>query len=303
MPRGAGGVPLPPPLPGMPRGPGGLPPPPPLPGMPRGLPGAPPMLPGMGSRGLAPPPLPKKPPGPRRRPVHWNKINPVKLDNTVFNEIDPTRVVLPLDNLKDAFTEKPKEATKQGNMAGGKGGGNEAGGGGGGEGAKKKAMTMLLDAKTMRNVGIAFKRFRTKPDVLLKQILSMDLTVLDYEKLTSLRNISPTPDDLPKLKAYAGEISDIDEVSCFMVLSAKTPRYQARLDCLIFIQNFSSDADFLSERLTLVHEAILEVVESPRLKRIIEVVLAMGNYLNEGTRNGEARAIKLDSLLKLNTVK
>lgn len=88
-----------------------------------------------------------------------------------------------------------------------------------------------------------------------------------------------------------------------MVLTARIPRYQARLDCAIFMKGFDNDAGFLTEKIRLVDEAIMEVIESEKLKRLITVVLAMGNYLNEGTRNGEAKAIKLASLLKLNTVK
>lgn len=88
-----------------------------------------------------------------------------------------------------------------------------------------------------------------------------------------------------------------------MVLTARIPRYQQRLDCALFMKGFANDANFLSEKLKLVDTARIEVVDSPRLKRLIEVVLAMGNYLNEGTRQGEARAIKLASLLKLDTVK
>lgn len=85
------GPPMPPPLPGMR---GGLPMPPPLPGV--GGPRPPPMPPGgmPMPRGLAPPPkLPVKPKGPKRRPVHWDKIPPANLDHTVFSEIDPSSVV------------------------------------------------------------------------------------------------------------------------------------------------------------------------------------------------------------------
>ncbi|CAN0441866.1 unnamed protein product [Hapterophycus canaliculatus] len=104
-------------------------------------------------------------------------------------------------------------------------------------------------------------------------------------------------------RAPSDPISSLPQVSLFMVLTARIPRYTSRLDCALFMKGFSNDADFLLEKLGLVSLAVLEVVESPRLKRLIEVVLAMGNYLNEGTRNGEAKAIKLASLLKLNTVK
>ena len=66
--------------------------PPPLPGM--GGPRPPPPMGLAMPRGLAPPPkLPVKPKGPKRRPVHWDKIAPANLEQTVFSEIDPSSVV------------------------------------------------------------------------------------------------------------------------------------------------------------------------------------------------------------------
>ncbi|CAN0455749.1 unnamed protein product, partial [Laminaria digitata] len=44
-------------------------------------------------------------------------------------------------------------------------------------------------------------------------------------------------------------------------------------------------------------------MESSRLKRLLAVVLAVGNFLNEGTGSGSAKAFTLDSVLKLTTVK
>ncbi|CAM9332216.1 unnamed protein product [Ectocarpus fasciculatus] len=315
----AGAIPPPPALPGMPAA-GGIPPPPALPGIPAppALPGMgglpmPPPLPGMGGprapppplglpmpRGLAPPPkLPVKPKGPKRRPVHWDKIAPANLDQTVFSEIDPSSVNLPTELLAESFAEKPKEKKPVDKDA------KEKEAAAAAEAAKKKKAERveLLEAKTLRNTGIAFKRFRMKPHDLRDSLVAMDLDKFDTDKFIALRNISPSPDDLPTLKGYEGELDKLDEVTLFMVLTAKIPRYTARLDCALFMKGFSSDADFLSEKLGLVNIAVLEVVDSPRLKRLIEVVLAMGNYLNEGTRNGEAKAIKLASLLKLDTVK
>ncbi|CAM9121700.1 unnamed protein product, partial [Choristocarpus tenellus] len=292
----AAGIPMPPPLPGMiPRAPM----PPPLPGMiPRAppAPGAPP-LPGV-PLGVPPPPsMPKKPPGPKRRPVHWNKISPAKIEKTVFNEINPASVVLPLQHLKDHFVEKPKvskptSSAKDGMREGGQG-----------QAKKKKKTINLLDAKMLQNNGIVFKRFRMEPQELCDKVLGMDLKELDSDKLAALCAIAPTLDQLSTLKGFQGELSDLDDVQQFMVLTARMPRYKNRLDCLTFMQSCEGSASLIDEKLILVQEAIMGVGESPKLKRIIEVVLAIGNFLNEGTRNGDARAIKLDSLLKLNTVK
>ncbi|CAN0522756.1 unnamed protein product, partial [Ectocarpus sp. 8 AP-2014] len=42
---------------------------------------------------------------------------------------------------------------------------------------------------------------------------------------------------------------------------------------------------------------------SAKLKRLLAVVLAVGNFLNEGTGSGDAKAITLESLLKITTVR
>ncbi|CAN0249613.1 unnamed protein product, partial [Ectocarpus fasciculatus] len=224
----AGAIPPPPALPGMPAA-GGIPPPPALPGIPAppALPGMgglpmPPPLPGMGGprapppplglpmpRGLAPPPkLPVKPKGPKRRPVHWDKIAPANLDQTVFSEIDPSSVNLPTELLAESFAEKPKEKKPVDKDA------KEKEAAAAAEAAKKKKAERveLLDGKTLRNTGIAFKRFRMKPHDLRDSLVAMDLDKFDTDKFIALRNISPSPDDLPTLKGYEGELDKLDEV-------------------------------------------------------------------------------------------
>lgn len=47
----------------------------------------------------------------------------------------------------------------------------------------------------------------------------------------------------------------------------------------------------------------IKVVNSAKLKRLLAVVLAIGNFLNEDGHNGNADAITLESLLKLPTVR
>jgi hypothetical protein len=42
-----------------------------------------------------------------------------------------------------------------------------------------------------------------------------------------------------------------------------------------------------------------EVKQSPKFKKVLEVVLALGNYLNGGSFRGAAYGFKLDALNKL----
>lgn len=51
-----------------------------------------------------------------------------------------------------------------------------------------------------------------KPDDLRDSLVAMDLQKFDTDKFIALRNISPSPDDLPTLKGYEGDLAKLDEV-------------------------------------------------------------------------------------------
>lgn len=43
-------------------------------------------------------------------------------------------------------------------------------------------------------------------------MVKMELDKFDMDKLLALRGISPTPEDLPKLKGFDGDVKTLDEV-------------------------------------------------------------------------------------------
>ena len=59
----------------------------------------------------------------------------------------------------------------------------------------------------------------------------------------------------------------------------------------------------LQNDIELVSSALEQVEDSICLKRMLEVVLALGNYLNGGTVRGGAHGFKLETLLKLQSIK
>eukprot|EP00611_Tribonema_gayanum_P027896 TRINITY_DN701_c0_g1_i7.p1 TRINITY_DN701_c0_g1~~TRINITY_DN701_c0_g1_i7.p1 ORF type:complete len:665 (-),score=237.21 TRINITY_DN701_c0_g1_i7:400-2154(-) len=220
---------------------------------------------------------------------------------TVFNSLELTSVALPEELLKEAFEERPKTKEELEEEARKKREKEEAAKR---EAAKARATKVsLLDPTTARNVGIVYKMFRMKPDAIAQAVLSMDASALSVDKLISLRSVAPTSEQLPQLTSYSGLMVDLDEVTAFMVTVARIPRYTARLECTLFIRAFAEDAAFLKGRVTMVRTAVTEVVDSEKLRKLLVMVMNMGNFLNEGTRQGNARGFKMASLLKLETVK
>mmetsp|Transcript_7432 Transcript_7432/g.11105 ORF Transcript_7432/g.11105 Transcript_7432/m.11105 type:complete len:520 (-) Transcript_7432:15-1574(-) len=145
--------------------------------------------------------------------------------------------------------------------------------------------------------------FKMKPHQIELAVYSMDNKVLNIEKVTFLRSIAPSTELLMILKSYEGPMENLDEVTQFMVTVAKIPRYTLRLESTLFIWAFFDDAKTLYRRIYVVIEAVKEIRESWKLQRILEAIIAIGNFLNEGTKNGDAKGIRLSSLSKLEAVK
>lgn len=81
------------------------------------------------------------------------------------------------------------------------------------------------------------------------------------------------------------------------------PRYNTRLDCFIFKLKFPLLLLEAREQIELLDKAVSLVHSLASLRRLLEVVLAIGNYLNGGSPRGGIYGFKLDSLLKLAAVK
>ncbi|KAG5182104.1 hypothetical protein JKP88DRAFT_349014 [Tribonema minus] len=232
---------------------------------------------------------------PKRRLVHWDPLEPTRssFEKTVFTELQPNSVPLPVEKLRDAFEEKPPA---EGETAAVPAKISKAA-------AQAAKARSLLDAKTKQNVGIALKRLRMKPAKVIEEIYTMSDRTLTTDNLLALREMAPDPSLLRTLQNYKGEPSELDEVTQLLLAISKVPRYTARMDSTIFIRAYVEDAERIEARVKMVHMAVMEALESKHLPKVLEIVLALGNFLNEGTSKGDAKGIKLASLLQLETVK
>ncbi|EOD29366.1 hypothetical protein EMIHUDRAFT_434678 [Emiliania huxleyi CCMP1516] len=279
--------PPPPPMPGAPRPPGAPPPPPPPGGAPR-PPGGPPMAP---MAPAYPKKAPVKPSQPMRQ-LHWGKLPDMKVKGTLWEkEVDDSKVAIDKDELESLF------ATKQPAKAGGADGEKK-------EDKKKKGpeMANLLDAKTSQNTGIARARIK-QTDAELAETLRTGGDAMDADTLSSLLRILPTEENLEAVRDYDGPEESLSQAEKFMRAVGKVPRYQLRVKCMLIRATFDEKVAEISESVSLVAQAVKEVRTSPALKKVLQMTLALGNYLNGGTNKGAAWGFKLDTLSKLSGTK
>lgn len=81
------------------------------------------------------------------------------------------------------------------------------------------------------------------------------------------------------------------------------PRFKVRLTCIVNVQSFDSKYESCKKDLDLIQSAVREVRDSKLLQEFLELVLAIGNYMNGSTRRGGAFGFKLGTLSKLADVK
>ena len=80
-----------------------------------------------------------------------------------------------------------------------------------------------------------------------------------------------------------------------MWLFGRVERLQQRLRVMIFIGNFQDHVRTIGPQLKAVISASMSIRNSDKLKKILEIILAFGNYMNSGKR-GSVYGFKLTSL-------
>jgi len=76
-------------------------------------------------------------------------------------------------------------------------------------------------------------------------------------------------------------------------------RLRAKLDAAIAIRQLGHQVEEVQHLIEVVLTACRQVFESDRLASVLSAILAIGNYLNQGTNRGNALGFRLSSVLKL----
>ena len=74
--------------------------------------------------------------------------------------------------------------------------------------------------------------------------------------------------------------------------------YEQRLNTLFYKKKFAQSVSEMEPKVVAVMEASKEVARSKKLKKLLEIILALGNYMNRGQR-GNAVGFRISSLNRL----
>ncbi|KAK0082986.1 hypothetical protein PV325_009545 [Microctonus aethiopoides] len=312
--------PPPPPMPGM-QGQssigGGPPPPPPMPGMPGAGP-PPPPLPSMHGAGPPPPPMmggmmkplfpnvketlpyglkPKKKwqvDAPLKR-ANWKAILPHKLNEKSFwVKVQEDKLASPeiLNGLVQKFSSR-SSSKKMDDVV------DKS------VPTKKVKDLKVLDGKAAQNIlillGGTLKHMSYEE--VKSCLMKCEGPVISDNVLQGLIQYLPPPDQLTKLQLYKDQYDDLTEAEQFCVTISTIKRLLPRLKSLSFMLRYEELIQDVKPDIVAGTAACEEVMNSKKFCRILELILLLGNYMNSGSKNGEAFGFEIHYLTKLTSTK
>ena len=104
------------------------------------------------------------------------------------------------------------------------------------------------------------------------------------------------------VKEYVGERDALGRTETFFLALSDLDRLTARIDALAHTHTFGAQAGSLLDEINGVIATCAQVRASASLRACLQLVLALGNYLNGTSYRGGAYGFKLADLAKLEQV-
>uniref|UniRef100_A0A7S4MWI0 FH2 domain-containing protein n=1 Tax=Odontella aurita TaxID=265563 RepID=A0A7S4MWI0_9STRA len=245
----------------------------------------------------------------RRKKIFWNPIDESDLgDDTLWSMVKGTvnmgQLKFDTSEFESLFTDKSDPSQKKKKDA--------AKGGGGGKDEKKQVQ--IIDGKRAMNGGIILARLKMEYSKIADMVNTMDAGDLDATQLKALKEFLPTDDENEALKAYMAKaeksddkkkqlLQDIQACERYMVAMMEVNNASAKFDCMLFQIEFETRMKEIVDEITIMIEACDQIRSSQRLRKLMAVILTLGNQINTGGTGNLAAGFSLDALLKLDEAK
>uniref|UniRef100_A0AAR2KD67 Formin-like 1a n=1 Tax=Pygocentrus nattereri TaxID=42514 RepID=A0AAR2KD67_PYGNA len=219
---------------------------------------------------------------------NWQALKAEQVAGTIFTELDDNNVLgeLDMDVFAELFKTKAQSpptdiGTLKMKVA-----------------HKASSKVSLLEPNRAKNLAITLRKGGLDANQICTAIETYNLDALNLDFLELLERFIPSDYELKLIHNYEREgrsLMELSEEDRFMVRFGKIPRLTQRISTLTFMGNFSESVKLVQPQLNAIIAASMSIKSSSKLKKILEIVLAFGNYMNSGKR-GAAYGFRLQSL-------
>jgi len=168
---------------------------------------------------------------------------------------------------------------------------------------KTRIKIELVGPKRRRNVSIALKQFKTLTYAeIADALLTMDQKRLPASKLERLVDSFPSEEEICLVTNYTGDKKILGNVEQFF-LAMSQPGLLERLNLALFLNEFPLMEELVRSQFSVMLDACNSLIRSKLFPRILYITLQLGNYMNSGSRYGDAFGFKFGVLNRLGSVK
>ncbi|CAL1393063.1 unnamed protein product [Linum trigynum] len=230
-------------------------------------------------------------PKPKLKPLHWDKVRASSDREMVWDQIGSSSFKLNEEKIEELFVANaPKTKPSPGTPTPFNLFGNQE--------------NRVLDPKRAQNIAILLRALNVTIEEVCEALLEGSTDTLGTELLESLMKMAPSKEEERKLKEYNDDSPvKLGHAEKFLKAVLDVPFAFKRVDAMMYMANFDSETEYLRKSFETLEAACEELRSSRMFLKLLEAVLKTGNRMNVGTNRGDARAFKLDTLLKLADVK
>ncbi|XP_077142640.1 protein diaphanous homolog 2 isoform X1 [Ranitomeya variabilis] len=170
--------------------------------------------------------------------------------------------------------------------------------------AKKKVKELrVLDGKTAQNLSIFLGSYRMSYEEIKNIVLEVDEAKLSESLIQNLIKNLPEQKELNSLSQLRSEYEDLCEPEQFAVVMSTVKMLRPRLNGILFKLTFDEHISNIKPDIIAVTLACEELRKSENFKKMIELVLLVGNYMNSGSRNAKSLGFNISFLCKIRDTK
>ncbi|XP_051954469.1 formin-like [Xyrauchen texanus] len=174
---------------------------------------------------------------------------------------------------------------------------------------KAKRVIKLLDGKRSHAVGILISSLHLEMKDIQQAVLTLDNSVVDLDAIEALYENRAQPEELEKIKKHyqtsdEEQVKLLDKPEQFLYELSQIPEFSSRVHCFIFHSNFTDAIASIQRKTEIILHVCKYLLEKDSVREVMGLVLALGNYMNGGSRaRGQADGFGLEILPKLKDVK
>ncbi|XP_025876404.2 formin-like protein 4 [Oryza sativa Japonica Group] len=230
-------------------------------------------------------------PRPKLKPLHWDKVRTSSDRDMVWDRLMSNSFQLDEDMIEVLFMNNSTAVAPR--M----------------DNPKKVGMPQfkqeerVLDPKKAQNIAILLRALNVTLEEVTDALLDGNAECLGAELLETLVKMAPTKEEELKLRDFTGDLSKLGSAERFLKAVLDIPFAFKRVDVMLYRANFENEVNYLRKSFQTLEAACDDLKGSRLFLKLLEAVLRTGNRMNVGTNRGEAKAFKLDTLLKLADVK